>query len=433
MSGIAPIFGLVLLLWNRGLLMLPVFGAVILLRPVTNRLLRPKYRVWLWMAGWFMCSIYYLNADAFSAVRLLPFTLRSVVQPRSSWESGAPAYLPDRYMGSGEYSAVLPGGTQIPIFLDDTAACLLTLAFIGSYVLVSRLSGRLEQQEKRMVEVAEQYFLPEHPELGWRDGTVLVRICRGLSTSFVMEGRDPELEDVRYIICLQEELSEERRELVLRHEVEHLRQNHLWFKILLAVALILFWWNPLVWAAYRLTCRDMELACDEAVMAGLTPEQCREYARTLLELGAGKQFWGVQLTFGECDAAVRVRNAVRWRKERLWRKPLAVALTVLLGLFLFTNPVGPTKADSIYFVEYLHSAEAHPCIDSDLRAQFGSDCGVEDIWLTGGETVLVETTDGRWVYGGLMKLEHSIPQMQFVEVEENRARYMKEDAIDFPR
>ena len=95
----------------------------------------------------------------------------------------------------------------------------------------------------------------------------------------------------------------QRRELVLRHEWSHIRLNHGWMKSWACGALLLFWWNPILWAAYRCFCRDLELACDEKTLEGLHgPEERREYARTLLELAAGRQLWEVPLAFGESDA-----------------------------------------------------------------------------------------------------------------------------------
>ena len=64
--------------------------------------------------------------------------------------------------------------------------------------------------------------------------------------------------------------------LVLRHEGEHIKMHHPWWKMANAISMALFWWSPLHWAAYRLTNRDMELACDRAVLNRLEPEGRRE-------------------------------------------------------------------------------------------------------------------------------------------------------------
>ena len=139
------------------------------------------------------------------------------------------------------------------------------------------------------------------------------------------------------MICLQRELPPERMGLVLRHEGEHIKMRHPWWKMANAISMALFWWSPLHWAAYRLTNRDMELACDRAVLNQLEPEGRREYARMLTELAAGRHLWGSVSAFGECDAAIRIRRAAAWKPEKEWKKTLSLVLSVLLILFFFTG------------------------------------------------------------------------------------------------
>ena len=113
--------------------------------------------------------------------------------------------------------------------------------------------------------------------------------------------------------------------------------RHPWWKAANAISMGLFWWSPLYWAAYRLTNRDMELACDQAVLDTLEPEGRREYARMLTELAAGRHLWGSVSAFGECDAAIRIRRAAAWRPKPEWRRGLSLILSLLLILFLFTG------------------------------------------------------------------------------------------------
>lgn len=127
--------------------------------------------------------------------------------------------------------------------------------------------GRLLEEDDPLM-----YALDRQPD----DHNVTVRLCRGLSSSFVYPNGE-RLDGVRCdMICLQEELSPQRRELVLRHEWSHIRLNHGWMKSWACGALLLFWWNPILWAAYRCFCRDLELACDEKTLEGLHgPEERR--------------------------------------------------------------------------------------------------------------------------------------------------------------
>ncbi|MFR3323596.1 MAG: M56 family metallopeptidase [Oscillospiraceae bacterium] len=71
------------------------------------------------------------------------------------------------------------------------------------------------------------------------------------------------------MIYLQAELPPQRRELVLRHEWNHLRMRHSWMKSWANIVLVSWWWNPILWVAYYYFCRDMELACDERTLQDL--------------------------------------------------------------------------------------------------------------------------------------------------------------------
>ena len=123
--------------------------------------------------------------------------------------------------------------------------------------------------------------------------------------------------------------------LVLLHECAHLRLHHAWFKAIMMLVVLRFAWNPLIWAAYRLTCRDIELACDEAVMEQLTPTDRRNYARALVELGSGRCLWGGAASFSECDTVLRVKRLVSWQPWTPGSNARSLVLTVLFILFVF--------------------------------------------------------------------------------------------------
>lgn len=129
------------------------------------------------------------------------------------------------------------------------------------------------------------------------------------------------------------------RELVLRHEWNHLRMRHSWMKSWANLVLVAWWWNPILWAAYYYFCRDMKLACDEKTLRDLEKgEQRKQYAQTLVELASGKMLWGEPLAFGECGAVARVKAAVAWHKPRWWVKLGKWCAFVLLFLFFVGGP-----------------------------------------------------------------------------------------------
>ena len=150
---------------------------------------------------------------------------------------------------------------------------------------------------------------------------------------------------MEYVICLQRELSPEQRALVLRHELEHIRLGHLWFKGWANMGVFLYWWDPLIWLGYKYFCRDLELACDAAVLKELEPEERREYARTLVEMGGRAEpvehaivLRGVRYSGAGQDSGPPAANRGAWRG-------LSWLTTVLLFLFFLGGPTQGVLAE----------------------------------------------------------------------------------------
>lgn len=140
---------------------------------------------------------------------------------------------------------------------------------------------------------------------------------------------------------LQAELPKEQLSLVLRHELNHIYLRHGYFSGLRGACLLLHWWNPILWLAFRYMGRDMELACDQRTLDQLEPEQRKEYAKTLVELGAGRRLWEAPLCFGECDGALRVRAAVAWRPLTPVRRLTGLFCAALVFLLFAGAPAVP--------------------------------------------------------------------------------------------
>lgn len=330
-------------LFNLGLTISLTFGGIILVRPITNHVLRPRQRAFLWYFGWYaMCAFL-----AFGVLGRIPLhvTFRAFLSARTSARiESIPAPLPDYYDGPGQYNLALPGNTVVPVTLTDglmSAVILVWAVGIAAVLGWSRSQKRkLRALERAGEEVSLAQLDVDDPGLKTIfDECVMPKIylCEGLPTSYVRMG----LWGNEYFIYLQRELSPRRLALVLRHELEHIRLRHVMYKSWAHVFLIIYWWSPLMWLAFRLLCRDMELDCDEAVMDGLDGDGRREYVRIIAELGAGRPLWESAATFGECDAAIRVRRAANWKKTRDWEKMVSwAALVLLLAFFYCGGPAG---------------------------------------------------------------------------------------------
>lgn len=148
---------------------------------------------------------------------------------------------------------------------------------------------------------------------------------------------------IRPKIYLPSSLGEREQTYILMHEQHHIRRCDHIIKALAFAALCIHWFNPLVWAAFHLAGRDMEMSCDEAVVKKLGPGILADYAASLLSFATGRHMMaGMPLTFGEGDPKGRIRNLAGWKKPSFWVILAAIAAVVILALCLMTNP----KAES---------------------------------------------------------------------------------------
>lgn len=291
---------------NCGLLVGMVMGVLLLLRPVTVRLLTPGQRTFLWGAGWLMGFI--PNWILIYSLLPLPFpTFLDLVVPRA--ENGYPMFLP-LVREAGDHYIALPGGTVVPVSISDRVIFVLGVLAILYVVGIFACSIWIDVRVRRLARSGEPLSREEYDSLGMaKDGGIIVRLCPNLPTSFVIRGFG------KHEIALQRELSREQMRLVFLHEREHVHRHDPWLQGIMTTALSFYFWNPILWAAYYFTRRDMELACDRRVLRRLKEEERRVYARTLVELASDKPVFGGLTTFGECDVALRVKAVTQWEPE----------------------------------------------------------------------------------------------------------------------
>ena len=91
-------------------------------------------------------------------------------------------------------------------------------------------------------------------------------------------------------IYLPAGLTSEERILVLTHEKTHKRRQDSRVKLLAWLVCVVHWFNPLLWLAFILLARDMEMACDEQVLEQLGTEEKKRYSTFLLKLSAPGAF-----------------------------------------------------------------------------------------------------------------------------------------------
>lgn len=161
-----------------------------------------------------------------------------------------------------------------------------------------------------------------------------VYLCDNIKSPFILGVFRPR-------IYLTSGMDEAARDCVLRHERAHLRRwDHVW-KPLGFVLLAVYWYNPLVWLAYILFCRDMELACDERVIRDMAAEERAVYSQALLDCSQGRRWVAAcPLAFGEVGVKTRVKAVLWYKKPGFWVSVAAVLVCIAVAVCFLTNPKG---------------------------------------------------------------------------------------------
>ncbi len=188
----------------------------------------------------------------------------------------------------------------------------LVLAAFGAYQILAYV--RLKKRVREAVKIPG----------GWE--------CEKIDTAFV-------LGFVRPKIYIPMGMSRENRRHILAHERTHLETGDHWIKLLGYVALAVHWFNPLVWAAYFLMCRDIEMACDERVVRFMELSERKEYSAALLECSAARAHYSACPTaFGEVNVKKRILGVLNYRRPSFWISLLSVIAVGFVAVCLVTSP-----------------------------------------------------------------------------------------------
>ncbi len=131
----------------------------------------------------------------------------------------------------------------------------------------------------------------------------------------------------------------EDMEHVIAHEHAHIRRKDHWWKPLGFLLLTIHWFNPLMWAAYLLLCRDIELACDEKVISELDSIQRADYSQALVSCSVSRRsIAACPLAFGEVGVKERVRSIMNYRRPTFWIIVTALIVCVAVAVCFLTDP-----------------------------------------------------------------------------------------------
>ena len=279
------------------------------------------------------------------ALRLvLPFSIESALSLIPSAETVSPAAVqfdPAPTITSGvsvidnavnpslsEHFAAVPTASVNPLYVWTEIAGWVWLIGLGAmllYALVSYL--RLRRRVSVSLCVRENIYL-----------------CDAISSPFILGVVKPH-------IYLPSGLDEVQRQNVLSHEQAHLARRDHWWKPLGFALLAVYWFNPVLWLAYALLCRDIELACDERVIRTMDEIAVKTYSTVLLACSMPrKAVITCPLAFGEVGVKERVKNALHYKKPAFWVVAASVTVCIVVAVCFLTNP--PTDTDAAGLVGF---------------------------------------------------------------------------------
>lgn len=151
---------------------------------------------------------------------------------------------------------------------------------------------------------------------------------------------------IRPRIYLPRTLEEHEKNYIVLHEKIHIKRGDHVTRVLAFLALTLHWFNPLVWVAFVLSAKDMEMSCDEAVIRKIGSGSKKEYSASLLNLATGKRIVsGIPLAFGEGDTGSRIKNVLRYKKPAMVITGVAIVVCIVAAVFLLGNPEKEDNTD----------------------------------------------------------------------------------------
>ena len=157
--------------------------------------------------------------------------------------------------------------------------------------------------------------------------------CEGLETAFVLGFLKPK-------IYIPAGVSDNTRQQILAHERTHLDKGDHWIKLIGFLALVLHWFNPLVWVSYILLCKDIEMACDQQVVQFMDLPERKAYSAALLDCSTHKVHYAAcPVAFGEVSVKYRIKSVLSYKKPAFWISLLGVLAIAFVAVCLGTNPV----------------------------------------------------------------------------------------------
>lgn len=296
-------------------------GVIIVLRPILNKI-PPRFRCLLWAAaGVGLVCPFRIR----TAVGLLPYGSPGELGTKTGlYQSLVTHPVPPEEeiaKASGIIQTNLPGFDAPPLITILTAVWIAGIAVFAVYGLVSSLKLRLRLRES--VETQKRVYK-----------------CDDIKSPFVFGWINP-------VVYLPSGLKEETERYAVLHEKAHIRRKDNLWKAAGFVVFALHWFNPLVWAAYILFCRDTEAACDELVIRKLSTEERVSYSQALLDCSTGKRRMAIYpVAFGDLSVKKRIEGVLSYKKPSALLMAVSAVLCALIILLFMTAHTDTERKDA---------------------------------------------------------------------------------------
>ena len=303
------------------LLNMSISASWLVLAVIVLRFLLKKSPKWIHVALW-----------ALVAVRLLcPFSIESAMSlipsgetiPETIIYAQTPAIdsgveVIDQAVNASMAESLTPQAgasvnpVQVHLFVQENIWCL-GMVFMLGWAIISYF--RIKKKVSASIDLGNGIY-----------------ICDYIATPFILGIVKPK-------IYLPSTMEPDSASHVLAHERSHIARKDHWWKPFGYLLLTVHWFNPVLWLAYILLCRDIELACDEKVIRNMEAGQKKAYSEALLKCSVNRrQIAACPLAFGEVGVKERVKTVLNYKKPAFWIVLIAILALIVTAVCFLTDP-----------------------------------------------------------------------------------------------
>ena len=201
-------------------------------------------------------------------------------------------------------------------------------------------------------------------------------------------------------IYLPYHMDQETLHHVIAHEQAHIRRRDHWWKPLGFLLLTIHWFNPIMWLAYVLLCRDIELACDESVIKELGHEQRADYTQALVSCSVTRRTVAAcPLAFGEVGVKERVKSVMNYRKPAFWVIVLSIVACAVVAVCFLTDPA----AEREFPINGSNVSELDAALVAEKIAKAENVADGSQLYVNGDNFDLMFTPDFNWANDGAIR------------------------------